>query len=281
MKQNNEDAALLQGSMQAMQKSWTNYGKIAQGDLSVSPELFIIDRSPYEEWIWNEPFLEALGDVKGKYILELGCGLGKFSTYLCKKGANVYGIDISEEAVKAANMINALNGTSCQFRTGDIVKLPYNCEMFDRVVGVAVLHHLSKPDVVEAMIQVQKALKHGGKAIFLEPIENSRYFSNFQNIFPAGKKSSGYYRPSILNRKAWNRYLSEMEDRDMTTKELIDAGKIFMDVKMSGHGFITRLDRVIKNPKAINWMKIFDSMLFSIIPSFRKYARNVLVEYRK
>lgn len=253
----------------------------AQAAINVSPELYYINKSPYEEWIWNKPLLEAIGDINGKNLLELGCGLGIFSTYLAKKGAIVFGIDISVEAVKAAKMINELNGTSCHFCEGDIANLPYGCDTFDCVVGVAVLHHLSKPDVVETMIQVKKILKNGGKAVFLEPIENSRCFSLFQNLFPAGKKTSGYYRPSILNRKAWNKYLSEMEDRDMTTQELKDAGNGFRNVNVSGHGYITRLDRVTNNNKAITAMKKFDVIIYSGFPILHKYARNLLVEYNK
>jgi 2-polyprenyl-3-methyl-5-hydroxy-6-metoxy-1,4-benzoquinol methylase len=43
-----------------------------------------------------------MGDVKGKTVLDLGCGEGYYSRVFAELGAQVTGIDFSEEIVNAA-----------------------------------------------------------------------------------------------------------------------------------------------------------------------------------
>src|SRR3990167_9283383 len=62
-------------------------------------------------WFYNELLempatLELLGDVKGKKILDFGCGTGIYAKLLTKKGAIVKGFDISEEMLKIAKQEN-------------------------------------------------------------------------------------------------------------------------------------------------------------------------------
>ena len=58
-------------------------------------------------WFFNEllempAMLEILGNVKGKNILDFGCGTGIYAKLLTKKGANVKGFDISKYAIDNA-----------------------------------------------------------------------------------------------------------------------------------------------------------------------------------
>ena len=46
--------------------------------------------------------LKFMGDVKGKRILDLGCGEGGYSRELAKKGANLVSVDCSEKAIEYA-----------------------------------------------------------------------------------------------------------------------------------------------------------------------------------
>ena len=44
--------------------------------------------------------LKILGDIKGKNILDLGCGPGFFSRMIAKKGGKVVGVDISKKWIQ-------------------------------------------------------------------------------------------------------------------------------------------------------------------------------------
>ncbi len=53
--------------------------------------------------------LEFFGDVSGKSILEVGCGLGNNTLFWAQAGADVTAIDISEQAVKRLSEITKEN----------------------------------------------------------------------------------------------------------------------------------------------------------------------------
>ena len=58
-------------------------------------------------WFYNELLempttLKMLGNIKGKKILDFGCGPGIYIKVLKKKGAKLKGVDISEKMIKIA-----------------------------------------------------------------------------------------------------------------------------------------------------------------------------------
>lgn len=67
-------------------------------------------------------------------ILDLGCGSGRFSVGAAKLGFNVTGVDITPEAVRAAQTrAENSNITNVQFLVGDMTELPFKNEEFDYV----------------------------------------------------------------------------------------------------------------------------------------------------
>jgi len=49
--------------------------------------------------------LKLAGDVKGKKLLDLGCGMGRHAKEYLDMGAKVTGVDVSEEMIKLAKKI--------------------------------------------------------------------------------------------------------------------------------------------------------------------------------
>ncbi|ACY22474.1 Methyltransferase type 11 [Gordonia bronchialis DSM 43247] len=98
--------------------------------------------------------------------MELGCGTGFFLLNLMQSGVAEKGsvTDLSPGMVKVA-LRNAQNlGLDVDGRVADAEKIPYDDNTFDLVVGHAVLHHI--PDVEQALREVLRVLKPGGRFIF-------------------------------------------------------------------------------------------------------------------
>ena len=67
-----------------------------------------------EDWIQQDQsvrtgmldswMLEALGDVSGKRVIDIGCGEGRFCRLLAGLGAEVTGIDLTEALVEKARV---------------------------------------------------------------------------------------------------------------------------------------------------------------------------------
>jgi len=106
----------------------------------------------------EEPDLFAIiGKVKNKTILDAGCGTGRISLHLLKKGAKVHGIDIGPNMIKNAKMKTEQYKNRCEFKLASLYKIPYQKNSFDIVVSNLVLSHIKNLDkVVNEMTRVLK-----------------------------------------------------------------------------------------------------------------------------
>ena len=106
------------------------------------------------------PFLGE-GDLKGKKIVDIGCGSGRFTKWPAMIGAEVViGVDLGE-SVEAAYKLTKNFDNVCIVQ-GDIYNIPVN-SIFDIAYSIGVLHHLPKPK--EGFLSLLKVLKKGGKML--------------------------------------------------------------------------------------------------------------------
>src|SRR5437764_346742 len=89
---------------------------------------------------------EAVGDVRGLAVLDLGCGTGRHSLWLAAGGAVVTAVDFSEGMLTEAR--RKPGAESVRFLVHDLHEpLPFADGTFDRVVSGLVLEHLGDLDV--------------------------------------------------------------------------------------------------------------------------------------
>jgi SAM-dependent methyltransferase len=116
--------------------------------------------------------LELLGNVRGKSILDLGCGDARFALELLEKGCTSYlGIEPSSKMLEVAK--RNLESTKARVEQATIETWSYPAEEFDVVVSRLALHYVE--DVGEAFQNIYKALKPDGRLIFsvLHPVITS------------------------------------------------------------------------------------------------------------
>jgi ubiquinone/menaquinone biosynthesis C-methylase UbiE len=124
-----------------------------------------------------------LGDVRGKAVLDLGCGTGENTVLLARRGAEVHSLDISDSLVELAKkrlVANNIRG-GVSFHVGSAHEMPFPDNSFDVVFGMAILHHL---DLELTSREVWRVLRPGGYAIFKEPLRNSRILAFFRKLVP-------------------------------------------------------------------------------------------------
>ena len=96
-------------------------------------------------------------------VLDIGCGAGSVSAHLVKKGYEVYGLDIQEEAVRRAQQ----KGLKAQVY--DISrKLPFTEAFFDCVLALDILEHIFDP--MACLREVHRVLKPDGHVIVTLPL---------------------------------------------------------------------------------------------------------------
>lgn len=124
-----------------------------------------------------------LGDARGQTVLDYGCGSGDNSVLIADHGAKVIGVDISPDLIELAEKRLAIHGLNenAEFRVGSAHELPLKDESVDVVFGMAILHHL---DLQLASAEVFRVLKKGGRAVFLEPVRNSKFIRFVRGLIP-------------------------------------------------------------------------------------------------
>lgn len=105
---------------------------------------------------WLEP-------RKGEKILDIACGMGELSLRIAKKSGQVYGIDMSEDAVRFARWHSERAKIPCQFKVGDAEWLPYPDGYFDKIICSSSLEHFE--DDNRALKEMRRVLKEKGRAV--------------------------------------------------------------------------------------------------------------------
>src|SRR5262245_31300565 len=91
---------------------------------------------PFPGWgLWHRPEseLQVLGDVRGKDVLELGCGGAQWSIGLAREGARPVGLDASFNQLRFAQPLTAQHGIALPLVLADAERLPFRDASFDVV----------------------------------------------------------------------------------------------------------------------------------------------------
>ena len=95
----------------------------------------------------NERIAWLLKNVKGKLILDVGCGDGRISSLL-----NAIGVEVSRTRCEEAK-------NKCMVVCASIYNLPFKDCIFDSVIMTEVIEHLEKP--YSALREAHRVLKTG------------------------------------------------------------------------------------------------------------------------
>lgn len=120
----------------------------------------------------GEALVHELGIGKGMKVLDLGCGDGTTALPAAKLGADVLGVDIASNLVKAGNKRAQEHGlTNCRFQEGDASHLrELEEQSFDLVVSIFGAMFAPKPhEVAKEQVRVTKP---GGRIVMGNWIPN-------------------------------------------------------------------------------------------------------------
>lgn len=175
---------------------------------------------------------------KGNFdkILEVGSGTNGISDYYC---GQVIGVDSDFSktvTVKNPNMLH---------KKGSILKIPFKDQSFPLVVCLDTLEHLAKEKRMEALKELLRVVKRGGRLILGFPCGNLNWLENIVNkLF---KLTHGVHHPWLTEHKMYG--LPREEEikgflRELNIKnsvEIIKNANILMWLKM--HVIFTVLDK--------------------------------------
>lgn len=135
------------------------------------------------------PWLDVTPDTT---VLDIGCGVGRWSRRLARRGAVVTGIDLSPTMVAEARRRAHADGVGerCDFRVADVTRLDLQ-KRFSLVLGVTVLQHILAAAEMESAVQcLARHLAPGGRLVLLEAAPTQRVARCDTAVFQARDAAS-------------------------------------------------------------------------------------------
>jgi SAM-dependent methyltransferase len=115
------------------------------------------------------------GDLRGRRVLDVGCGTGRLAAALAERHAcKVWGVDPSPEMLEVAQA-RVPGGVGLKQATAE--DLPFREGWFERVTMTLVYHHLDGP---RALTEARRVLVPDGRLglVTFDPSQIERYYLN-------------------------------------------------------------------------------------------------------
>ena len=110
-------------------------------------------------------YIDSAVSLKGKTVLDVGCGGGILSESMAIIGAKVTGIDLGEKALKVAALHSLDSGVAVDYQLISVEELAEKQPAsFDVVTCLEMLEHV--PDPASVVVACAKLVKPGGQVFF-------------------------------------------------------------------------------------------------------------------
>lgn len=127
-----------------------------------------VDVAHYGPDVGTEADFRLLGDLKGKRVLELGCGGGQNSVAFAKQGAIAIGVDLSAEMLAFARRLADREDVRVELRQGDMADLAFvRADSVDLVFSASAFGFVE--DLNRVFRQVHRVLRTGAPLVFSLP----------------------------------------------------------------------------------------------------------------
>jgi SAM-dependent methyltransferase len=233
--------------------------------LEINEAMFRRYHRPAALWDWRQMSALLLGDVAGQELLDFGCGMGEESIYFAKLGAKDTSIDISDVGIASLRQRAA-------FHKLDIAAYEMRCDptsfpdhSFDRVYGMGILHHIG---IEPGLAEVERVLRPGGIAVFLEPMGAS---------------------PTVEAVKTWlmthARFLGTFDhvtdhEHNLSWEEVESSTRRFHETTIFPYHLLYRIKRFLPD-RSLAAIRQLDLSLLNMMPRLRHFAGGAVIRVRK
>lgn len=160
---------------------------------------------------------------KSLRILDIGCGTGRHSIELTKRGYNITGIDLSESQLARAREKAKAENLEINFLQGDARNLPYDSEFDAAIMLCEGGFSLMETDEMnfEILKGAAKSLKENGKFIFTTLNALFPLFHSVKEFMDENNKENTTYRSNSFDLMTFRDHnITDIEDDDGNMRSL-------------------------------------------------------------
>ena len=127
----------------------------------------------------NNFIMRELGDLKGKSILDIGCGYGESSVNFALMGAHCTAVDISPGMLRKCARNARSYGVRVDTVESSAEDIPLPDNSYDIVYGANVLHHAQPERVIR---EAHRLLRDGGRFCFWDPLRHNPVINVYRRM---------------------------------------------------------------------------------------------------
>ena len=185
-------------------------------------------------------WIDGFANLKGKRVLDVGCGGGILSESMFFKGADVVGIDLGEKALSVAKLHQLESGAKVDYQYIAVEQLATRQpESFDVVTCMEMLEHV--PDPISIVAACARLVKPGGSVFFSTINRNAKAYlyavigaEYVLNLLPKGTHDyAKFIKPSELSTWARNADLNVNTLRGMSYNPMTQHYSLGDDVSVN------------------------------------------------
>lgn len=158
--------------------------------------------APEHRWI-----REKLGDLRGKKVLDLGCGAGEAAVQFAKLGADVVASDLSPEFLRLVERVADLHGVHVETHRADADHLGLPSNTFDVVYAGNLLHHVNTE---RTLATIHDVLKPGGVLVSWDPLRHNPVINVYRRM-ASGVRTPDEHPFDVRDIDLFRRYFVHVE----------------------------------------------------------------------
>jgi len=190
----------------------------------------------------TDPELRLLGDLRGKRVLDLGCGTGSAAIAFAQQGAIVIALDPTDARLARARARAEQAEVKVEWRTGDLADLAFlRAESIDAAFASSSVAEVD--DAARLFRQVQRVLKPNGAFVFSYAHPMSLC------IDASGVVTRSYFDPGPIDLE---------RDGDSVRIHVRDIGDVFTELGRAGF----RVDTIVEPKPSTPGARIPDTIVW-------------------